>query len=167
MRQVSSTLDALPRPKKPQIWTLVGLTYGLVVAVTIFAVASYYFVWHGTNASEPGQADKNGSIEVGSLWVPLYPGALLLDHTSSNEGDVIRSMYKLKTKDPADSLLSFYQVKLKGGRFWWNTTTASDQSKTVVALARGRNATRIFVAVSSTPDGAEASITTIEKRQAK
>jgi hypothetical protein len=134
-----------------------------VTAVATLAVVSYYFVWHGTNASEPGQADKAGSIEVGSLWVPLYPGALLLDHTSSNEGDVVRSTYKLKTRDSADSLVSFYQAKLKGGRFWWNTTTRSDQGRMVVALARGRRATRIFVAVSSTPEGAEGSITTVEK----
>lgn len=143
------------------------MTYGLVVAVTILAVVAYYFVARGKNPVEVKDDDKFGSVLVGSVWVPVYPGALLVSHTSSESGGMMRDTYRLKTKDPAEKLLSFYRAKLKSGRFWLNHAARTPNGGTLQASARGGKV-QIFTTVTALPDGgAEGLITSIEKQPDK
>ena len=54
-------------------------------------------------------------MAVGSVWMPIYPGATIEGTASTKQDDVTESTLNFETKDPADRVLSFYQAALKKG----------------------------------------------------
>ncbi len=149
--------------KKPPVWMLIGVTYGVCAALTIAAAVVYFR--SSTEGGQPvaGEIDRAGPIAIGSLWLAPYPGAVVVGHTTSRNSDVIESTLRLKTSDPADRILMFYEGKLKGGRFRVDSFTKNAEGGSVHARLRNGKA-RVEVVVESLPDGSEASITAIENR---
>jgi hypothetical protein len=145
--------------QRRDIWILAAVTYSIVAALTIGA-AVYYFR-HSTAGSR--DVDQAGLIIVGSVWIPTYPGATILDHTSSVNDQVTQTTVRLTTQDSSEKMFSFYQAKLKGGPYLPHTRT---QNGTILADRRDGKA-RILVTVSAAPEGATARITALEKRPAK
>jgi hypothetical protein len=148
--------------KKPPVWLLIGVTYGVCAVLTVGA-AVVYFRW-STQGTAPvaGEMDKAGPIAIGSLWLPPYPGAQVVGHSTSRNGEVIETTLRLKSSDPADRMVMFYESKLKGGRFRLNSFTRSAEGGNIEASLRDRKV-RVQVTVQSLPDGSEARITAFEK----
>ncbi len=143
-----------PARKIGEIWIVAAVTYGVVAALAIAAVVVYYS-W------SPGEeADKARPIAVGSLWVPAYPGAVVVGHSVSGNGEVT---LRVKTQDSAGKLFSFYQRKLKGGRFRLNTFKKDGEGGTIRA-SRLDGKAQILVTIIASPDGSEGTITALEKR---
>jgi hypothetical protein len=155
----SIELDENPPRKRPDIWWVVAVTYGAVIVLTIASLVAYYS-W-----SQRG-TDTAGPIAVGSLWVPIYPGALVVGHSSSGNDEVTETTLRFKTQDSADKLLSFYQAKLKDGRFRQSSFAKNGAGGTIRANLRD-GIGQILLTVTSLPEGSEGSITTFEKRRAK
>jgi hypothetical protein len=148
--------------KKPPVWMLIGVTYGVCAALTIGAAVAY-FRW-STVGNEPvaGEMDKAGPIAIGSLWLPPYPGAKVVGHATSRNGDATETTLNLKSSDPADRMVMFYEGKLKGGRFRLNSFKKDPLGGDIDASLRNGKA-QIRVMVRSVAGGSEASITALEK----
>jgi len=104
-------MSAHPARKPPNIWALASVTYGAVIAVTILSILAYYYL-------APKRADSSSaarSLAVGSVWVPVYPGALVEGTVSARRESTTESTMNFETKDPADQVLAFYQAALKKG----------------------------------------------------
>ena len=70
------------------MWVLSGVTYSLVIVVTIVSVWAYHRFYPGADATEIEMQQKSARIMVGSVWVPVYPDAMLHDMTTSTHGDL-------------------------------------------------------------------------------
>src|SRR4051794_29971492 len=84
----SARPEATPLRKIPNFWILAAVTYAIVILVTIVAVFVYKKYWPNANAGEIALEQKSASITVGSVWMPVYPGAIHQDATASTQGDV-------------------------------------------------------------------------------
>ena len=153
----------MPSTKKPPVWLLIGVTYGVCAALTI-AAAVVYFRW-STKGTEPvaGEIDMPGPIAVGSLWLPRYPGAVMVSHTASRHGPLLESTLTLKSPDSSGKMVIFYESKLKSGRFKLNSFTNNPEGGSIDARLRNGKA-QVRVDVRPVPDGAEATITALEKQ---
>jgi len=148
--------------KKPPVWMLIGVTYGVCAALTIGAGVVYFKWYKQGNQPVAGEMDKAGPIAIGSLWLPPYPGAQVVGHATSRNGDITQTTLTLKSSDPAEELVMFYEAKLKGGRFRLNSFDKNAQGGKIEASLRDGKA-QVLVTVRSVPDGSEASITAFEK----
>jgi len=153
--------EAVPLRKLPSLWVLAAVTYGLVIAVTILSVVAYHRYWPGADANEIELQKMSARIMVGSVWVPVYPDAMLHDMSSSTQGDLTEGMLRFNSPDAAPKLLSFYRLKLRKAGF--NVTSAEGM---VQAVARNGKSTAI-VTVRSTEAGSEARVATKAVADAK
>jgi hypothetical protein len=149
-------LNFLPR-KHRDLWILTAVTYGIVIVLTLAAAIGYYSMRRG-----PSEEDKSANMAIGSVWIPVYPNAVFVGHTSSSSGDATENTYRLESKDSAAQVLTFYETKLKGGRFWVNRASRDETGGSVQASANGHRA-QLFITVRTTPQGSEGVITSVER----
>src|ERR1044071_1020710 len=110
-----------PARKPLNIWALASVTYGAVIAVTLISILAYYCLSPKKAGSPLTEATR--SMAVGSVWMPVYPGAQIANMASSKQEGATESTLSFETKDPADRVLTFYQAALKKGVFRFETVT--------------------------------------------
>ena len=154
----ASTPEATPLSKLPNIWILAGVSYALVIAVTILAVFVYHRYWPNADRSEVELEQRSASITVGSVWMPVYPGALHHDATSSTRGDVTEGDLSFTSDDPPQKLLAFYRTRLQRAKFNVMFTPA-DSGGTIQAFT-DKGKTIATLTITSSGAGSEAHIHT-------
>src|SRR5579883_1079898 len=105
--------EATPLRKLPQIWTLAGVTYGLVIAVTIAAIVVYKHYWPSANAVEAELEQRSARISVGDVWLPVYPGAIHQGMTSSTNDGLVQGELHFTSSDAPAKLVAFYRTRLR------------------------------------------------------
>jgi hypothetical protein len=153
----------MPQParKAPNIWALAGLTYGAVIAVTIISVVAYYYLAPKRTVSQQ-LTDAERSMAVGSVWMPIYPGATVESTGSTKQDSATNSTLAFGTKDQADRVLSFYQAALKKGVFRFDTVTKDASGGTVRSMAH-KGKTTVVVTIHATGEGSRGEIRTTDR----
>lgn len=143
--------------RKPRnLWILVGVTYGAVAVTTAIALLWYQHVSSGVKTQEP-----IGNLSVGTVWVSMYPGALVHRTSTSRRGEITEGTLNFGSNDPPGTVLAFYRTTLhKSG---YQLEANSDQ-RTVRAIGR---AGKVEVVVSAEPNGqgSEAQIATVDSQK--
>ena len=78
-----------PARKPPNLWGVASVTYGAVIAVTIISIVAYYYLAPKRTVSQQ-LTDAERSMAVGSVWMPIYPGALVESSSASALLDTVR-----------------------------------------------------------------------------
>lgn len=146
--------------KAPNIWALASVTYGAVILVTVLSIGAYFYVAPKRTDSQITEATR--SVTVGSVWMPVYPGATLVDTSSTNQDKTTESTLHFETKDPAGRVLTFYQAALKKGVFRFNTVVKTDEGGIVRSMAHNGK-TSVVVTIQSTGEGSRGEIRTIDR----
>jgi hypothetical protein len=150
-----------PARKPPNLWALASWTYGAVIVVTILSIVAYFYVAPKKTATQQ-LTDAERSVAVGSVWMPVYPGATVENTTSGKRDNVTESTLNFGTKDPADRVLSFYQAAMKKGVFRFDTVTKNDDGGTVRSVVHAGKTT-VVVTIRKTADGSGGEIKTVDK----
>lgn len=103
-----------------------------------------------------------GSNQMPS-WVPVYPGSSPQGTFSSQSKEGNQSTFAFKTKDAPAKVISYYQEQLKSGGFTINMTTNTPDGGMVMAEGAGKTRS-VMLTVSSSSDGTDVSVTSIEKK---
>jgi hypothetical protein len=153
---------SMPAPlrKPPNIWALASLTYGAVILVTVLSIVAYYYMAPHRTESQPGDAAR--SVALGSVWIPVYPGAVMEGTASTKQENGTESTLNFASKDPADRVLSFYQTALKKGVFRFDTVTRNAGGGTVRSIVH-EGKTTVLVTIQSTSEGSRGAIRTVDK----
>jgi len=146
--------------KPPNLWALASVTYGAVIAVTILSVLVYYYIV--PKPVESQLSDATRSMAVGSVWIPVYPGAMVEGTESAKRDSVTESTLNFATRDQADRVLSFYQAALKKGVFRFDTVTKSDGGGAVRSVVHAGKTT-VVVTIRTAGEGSRGEIKTIDK----
>lgn len=155
-------MQAVPPVRKPpNLWALASWTYGAVIAVTILSILAYFYVAPKRTATQQ-LTDAERSVAVGSVWMPVYPGATVENTTSGKRDNVTESTLNFGTKDPADRVLSFYQAAMKKGVFRFDTVTKNDGGGTVRSVVHAGKTT-VVVTIRTTGEGSGGEIKTVDK----
>ena len=133
---------------------LAGVTYALVIVVTILSVVAYHRFYPGADASEIEMQQKSARIMVGSVWVPVYPDAMLHDMTSSTQGDLTEGDLHFNSPDVSSKVLSFYRLRFRKAGFEVRLAGNTEQ-----AVSRKGKST-VIVAVNPTVGGSEVHVMT-------
>ena len=147
--------------KTPNIWGLAGITYGAVIAVTLLSIVAYYYV-AAPKSAQSQLFDATRSMAVGSVWMPVYPGAEMTNTGSAQRDGATESTLIFETKDPADTVLSFYQAAMKKGVFRFNTVQKTAQGGTVQSTVH-QGKTTVVVTVVASGEGTRGEIRTLDK----
>jgi hypothetical protein len=150
-----------PARKPPNIWALASVTYGAVIAVAIISVLAYYYVAPKRTVSQE-LTDAERSMAVGSVWMPIYPGATIASTGSTKQESATTSTLTFETKDSTDRVLSFYRAALKKGVFRFNTVTRDATGGTVQSMAHDGKTT-VTVKIRSAGVGSQGEIRTLDK----
>jgi hypothetical protein len=129
----------------PRFGILVLLTYGIVILFTLLAAVAYFYT---RSELQPGdQADPNPMrrMMVGAVWVPIFPEATYYEPNMVEQKEIATGTVKFRTKEPAGSVLAFYEGALRESGFLPLTT--GNAGGTIQAVRRGG---RISVTVSAT-----------------
>jgi len=112
----------------------------------------------------------DGTVKFGAVagnnapaWAPVYPGTTPQGSFSSQTPDGSQNTYTFKTHDPASKVLDYFKQQLSSAGFKINTTAASDQGGLLQA-ATDDGKRSVMVTVGTSTEGAEGSVTTIEKK---
>ncbi len=105
--------EATPLRKLPNFWILGGITYILVLAFAMVSWWAYRHYWPNGDASERALDQKSARITVGSVWIPVYPGAIHHDMTSSTSADVTQGDLTFHSDDAPEKLIAFYRERLR------------------------------------------------------
>ncbi len=103
-----------------------------------------------------------GNNEMPS-WVPVYPGSSPQGTFSSQTKEGSQSTFAFKTKDAPSKVMSYYQDQLKSGGFTINMSTNTPDGGMVMAEGAGKTRS-VMLTVSSSSDGTDVSVTSIEKK---
>ena len=150
-----------PAQKPPNLWGVASVTYGAVIAVVIISVVAYHFLAPKRTVSQQ-LTDAERSMAVGSIWMPIYPGATVEDTASAKQDSATESTLTFGTKDRPDRVLSFYQAALRKGAFRFDTVTRQAGGGTVRSMAH-QGKTTVVVTVSATDTGARGKIQTVDR----
>jgi len=150
-----------PARKPPNIWALASVTYGAVIAVTIISIVAYYYLAPKRTASRQ-LTDAERSMIVGSVWIPIYPGAVVTGTASTTQNSTIESRLTFDSKDQADDVLSFYRAALRKGVFRFDTVTRADGGGTVRSMAH-EGKTTVVATIHASGGGSQGEIRTIDR----
>ena len=150
-----------PLRKPATIWVLAGVTYGAVIAVAIVSILAYYYLAPKRTESQQ-LTDAERSVAVGSVWMPVYPGATVESTNYTKRDNLTESTLNFATKDHADQVLSFYQAALKKGVFRFNTVTRKDGGGTVRSVVH-EGKTTVVVTIHKSGEGSGGEIKTTDR----
>jgi hypothetical protein len=105
--------EATPLRKLPHIWILAGVTYGLVLGVTVLAVFAYKHYWPSADHQEIELEQRSAKIGVGDVWLPVYPGAIHKEMRSSTHDGVVEGDLDFTSDDAPAKLIAFYRARLR------------------------------------------------------
>ena len=156
-------MGPMPAPdrKPPNIWALASWTYGAVIVVTIASILAYFYVAPRRTAAQR-LTDAERSVAVGSVWIPVYPGATVEGTSYDKRDDVTASTLNFETNDQADRVLSFYQTALKKGVFRFDTVTKIAGGGTVRSIVHAGKTT-VVVTVQTEGDRSRGEIRTVDR----
>jgi hypothetical protein len=146
--------------KPPNLWVLASVTYGAVIVVTILSILAYYYLV--PKRTDPLFGDSVRSMAVGSVWIPVYPGAMVERTASAKQDSATESTLNFGTKERADRVLSFYQAALKKGVFRFETVTKNADGGTVQSIVH-QGKTTVVVKIHATGEGSQGEIRTIDR----
>jgi hypothetical protein len=150
-----------PRARKPpNLWAVASVTYGLVIVVTILSILTYYYLV--PKRTDPLFGDSVRSMAVGSVWIPVYPGAMVEGTVSAKQDKATESTLKFGTKDRTDRVLSFYEAALKKGVFRFETVTKNPDGGTIQSIVH-QGKTTVVVNIHATGEGSQGEIRTIDR----
>jgi hypothetical protein len=109
--------EATPLHKLRNLWTLAAVTYGIVIGVTIAAVVAYKHYWPTANSEELALEKRSASITVGAVWIPIYPGAMHKDMTSSTHGAITEGDLSFSSSDSPAQLAAYYRARFEQAKF--------------------------------------------------
>jgi hypothetical protein len=147
--------------KPPNIWAVASWTYGAVIAVTIVSIVTYYYLAPKRTKSQQ-LTDAERSVAVGSVWVPVYPGAMVESTTYNPQKNSTESTLTFATTDQAERVLSFYQAALKKGVFRFNTVTKNPGGGTVRSIVH-QGKTTVVVTIRTAGDHLQGEIRTVDR----
>lgn len=151
----------MPNSKKPlNVWGLVAITYGLVLATSVLAVASYFYFRSGVKPGDDADGNQTRRMMVGAVWVPIYVGATYVEPGIVEQKEITTGAVKFRSKDPAGAVLGFYQESLKEGGFV--TFTEGNAGGTVQAVRNGGR-TNVTVTVTTGADNTTGEIRTLHR----
>ncbi|MEP7351925.1 MAG: hypothetical protein ABI824_01705 [Acidobacteriota bacterium] len=150
--------------RKFNILGVVGITYGLVIFVTVVAVGGYYWARSKQGAINQGDADPTRRIMVGSVWIPLYPGATftaIKAHTEGSEelGQITQGSVHFTTTAGAGGVLAYYENGLKQSGFL--ITVSGDAGGTIQGIKRAGK-TSALITIGSSPVGTVGDVRTLD-----
>jgi hypothetical protein len=160
MGSVYFRLEQVASPTKSQVWKLVAVTYGLVIATSILALVAYFQFRDDIKPGDSADANPLRRMRVGTVWIPVYEAASWVEPTSTEQNDVHLGSVKFKTQDPPDQVLRFYADHLREGGFV--TTTAS-----TVQAVRSGGKTNVTVSVNASATDTTGEIRTFQKTDQK
>jgi hypothetical protein len=146
--------------KPPNVWALASVTYGAVIVVTILSILGYYYLV--PKRTDPLFGDSVRSMAVGSVWIPVYPGAMVEGTGSAKQDSATESTLNFGTKDQADRVVSFYQAALKKGVFRFETVTKDTDGGTIQSIVH-QGKTTVVVKIHATGEGSRGEIRTIDR----
>ncbi|HEY2845180.1 MAG TPA: hypothetical protein VGJ09_16070 [Bryobacteraceae bacterium] len=150
----------MSQPRKPpNIWALAGVTYGIVIAVTLLSILTYYLVV----PKHAQTADTTRAVTVGSVWIPVYPGATIASTNSSKQEKTTDSTLNFESTDPADRVMSFYETALKKGIFRFETVQKNVQGGGTIRSMVHKGKTAVAVTIQSASSGSRGEIRTLDK----
>ena len=91
-----------PAQKPPNLWAVASVTYGAVIAVAIVSIVAYYYLAPKRTVSQQ-IFDAERSMAVGSVWMPIYPGAIDREHGIRQAGRRDREHLDLRNQRPGRS----------------------------------------------------------------
>lgn len=133
------------------------MSYGSVIVVTILAAWTYL---HFATVRE--SAEQSTLISIGSVWLPVYPGAVTEKSDSTEHDRVVESIFRFRSKDPSSRILAFYTPTLRTARFQSYSSRRTDAGGMLQATTAGRDTTLLITARPS-DGGSEVQITTIDR----
>lgn len=133
--------------RSPNVWGLVGLTYGLVIFTIVLSAGGYYYFKSKQAPTDQSEPDNTRRIMVGAVWVPVYLSATYVEPTSVEQGAITNGGVKFTTSDPAGAVLSFYETALKKTGYF--TTTTGNMGGTVQGVRSGGKMSVLVSAGSS------------------
>jgi len=154
----ASAPEATPLRKLPHIWILAAVTYSAVIICTILAVWAYRHYWPGADASERKLEAKSASITVGSVWIPVYPGAVHRDMTASTTAGVTVGDLMFSSSDPPQKLIDFYRSRLSKASL--NVTFTKTETGGIVQAVGNRARTIATVTVTAAGTGSTVQVHT-------
>jgi hypothetical protein len=154
-------MPSQPSRKAPNLWAIASVTYGAVILVTILSIVAYYYAAPKFLASQSG--DSTRMVTVGSVWMPMYPGATITSTASSPRDGGTESTMTFESKDKANDVLSFYQAALKKGIFRFETVQKDAEGGGSVRSIVHQGKTIVVVTIHAAGNGAQGEIKTLDK----
>lgn len=151
--------EATPLTKIRQLWILAAVSYGAVIVVIALAVWTYL---HFFKVRE--NAENSTMIAIGSVWLPVYPGAITTRTDSVPRSGALESTFAFTTKDSASKVLSFYAPSLRTAHFRSYSSQRNASGGMLEALVSGRDST-LMISAKPSGSGSNVQITTIDRSQ--
>jgi hypothetical protein len=152
-----------PARKAPNIWAIASVTYGAVILVTILSVVAYYFVARGPRAQTE---DNTRAVVVGSVWMPIYPGASIAKTASAPRDNATESTLNFESPEPVERVFSFYQAALKKGVFRFENVQPDAKGGGTVRSVVHQGKTTVVVTIQAAGSGTQGEIRTVDKATA-
>lgn len=125
--------------------------------VILLAIWTYVHFW-----TVPERPEDSTLISIGSVWLPVYPGAITEATMSTGRDHATESTFRFRSKDPASKVLSFYAPKLRTAHFQSYQSHRNASGGMLQASAAGRD-TKIVITARPSDGGSEVQITTIDR----
>jgi hypothetical protein len=148
---------------RPNIWALAGVTYGLVIATTLIAVGGYVYLRARMPNARQAEIEFPSTIAVGSAYVPLYPGSSIDSTDSAAREDSVETTSHFHAAAPANTIMTFYQMRLARGIYRLDRAKRGDGGGTVQASAH-EGKTTVTVKVEPATNGSTGVITTLDRK---
>ena len=158
-------MPSQPSRKAPNLWAIASVTYGAVILVTILSIVAYYYAAPKFLGSQPNDATR--MVTVGSVWMPLYPGAAIASTASAPRDGGTESTLNFESKEQAGKVLSFYQAALKKGIFRFETVQKDSEGGGLVRSMVHEGKTSVVVTIHAAGSGAQGEIKTLDKETRK
>jgi hypothetical protein len=147
--------------KAPNLWAIASVTYGVVIFVTVLSIVAYYYASHKFSDSQA--SDMVRAVTVGSVWMPIYPGATIASTASTPRDSATESTLNFESTDQADRVLSFYQAALKKGVFRFETVKKDAGGGGSVRSVVHQGKTTVVVTVHPTGGSTQGEIRTLDR----
>jgi hypothetical protein len=144
--------------KPPNVWGLIAITYGLVIATSVLAVASYFYFRSEIRPGDDADGNPMRRMMVGAVWVPIYSGATYIEPAMTQEKAITTGSVKFRTKDPAGTVLAFYKKTLEENGFF---TLSTGNAGGIVQAVRNGGKVNVTVTVTTSSQNTTGEIHTL------
>ena len=128
-----------------------------MILVIILAVWTYMHFWTSRE-----NAENSTLISIGSVWLPVYPGAVTENTASTKRDGATESTFRFRSTDSASKVLDFYAPALRTAHFRNYSPRRTASGGMLQAMGTGRN-TVVMITAQPSPAGSETQITTLDR----